>query len=152
MNKIRVLFADDRAAERADIVECLNRDERFSADGCFLSRADILSAINASSFDLLLLDVELWGGDNTAAGQTDQMFGLNLLNELHSFLGERNIKTVLLTIHDVAVPGSKVGAAIVKSVNEGVAQGYLRKPFIPSQHSSLLVRFAGSTESKEDLL
>jgi len=149
MNKIRVLFADDRPAERADIVECLNRDERFSADGCFLSRDGIMRAIEAASYDLLLLDVELWGGDNDAPDQNDQMFGLKLLNELHPVLGERGMKTVLLTIHDLAVPGSKVGAAIGKLVDEQVAQGYLRKPFIPSQHASLLVRFVNSSVSKE---
>ena len=145
MNTIRVLFADDRAAERADIVECLNQDERFSADGCFLSRVDILRALESASYDLLLLDVEMWGGDNVSPAQTDQMFGLKLLNELHPLLNERGIKTVLLTIHDIAVPGSKVGAAIGKLVDEQVAHGYLRKPFIPSQHASLLVRFAHPT-------
>ncbi len=152
MNRVRVLFADDRPAERDDIVECLNRDERFSAEGCFLSRADILNAINTAGYDLLLLDVELWSGDN-ASGQTDQMYGLSLLGELRPLLRERSIKAVLLTIHDVAVPGSRVGAAIERLMDEGVAQGYLRKPFIPSQQAPLLLRFATEpTEKKEDHL
>lgn len=149
MNKIRVLFADDRPAERDDIVECLNRDARFSAQGCHLSQADILSAINTADYDLLLLDVELWSGDNLDR-KTDQMFGLKLLNELHSLLGERDIKAILLTIHDIAVPGSKVGAAIGKLVDERIARGYLRKPFIPSRHASLLARFAEPVPSEEN--
>jgi CheY-like chemotaxis protein len=124
----------------------MNRDERFSADGCFLSREEILRAINGATYDLLLLDVEMWGRDSAAGVQTDQMFGLKLLNEMHPLLRDRGIRTVLLTIHDTAVPGSKVGAAIDKLVDDQVAHGYLRKPFIPSQHASLLVRFAAVGE------
>jgi CheY-like chemotaxis protein len=152
MTQIRVLLADDREAERADMVECLNHDPRFNAHECGLSREEVQYALNAERWDVLVLDVELRSAENRTADAVDQTFGLKLLREIHAQLEERGIKVALLTIHDVRVSGSMVAASIRELLDLGYAHAYLRKPFIPSHHIPVLAGLvAGPERPQEDL-
>lgn len=148
MKQIQVLLADDRPTERADIVECLNRDPLFCAEECDLSSEAVKRATNARNYDLLLLDVEQRVEVGQDKASVDQTFGLKILEELHQDLHDRGMKIVLLTIHDIFVPGSKVANMIRAALDRGYADAHMRKPFVPSHHAALLTRIVQGPTSE----
>lgn len=67
MNKIRIAVADDHSVVREGLRIILKSDPRFSVEGIFSTGDELLSAMSEKPVDLVILDIDIPGGEDFAA-------------------------------------------------------------------------------------
>ncbi|HUK23286.1 MAG TPA: response regulator [Terriglobales bacterium] len=115
MKKIRALIVDDSSVMRKIVERSLRQagidlaEVREASNG-----AEGLGAINESSVDLILCDINM-----------PVMDGIEFLRQLQGVQNAKNVPVVMITTE-----GSE--SHVVQALSVG-ARGYIRKPFTPEQ-------------------